>query len=156
RFATRAFRRPADNAIVDRLAKFAERVYSNEGETFESGVAQAMTVILASPRFLFREEGVEPAQTAQHPLVDEYSLASRLSYFLWSSIPDDELLHLAETRQLRTNLEAQVRRMLADRRAEEFSRQFVGQWLQARDIETVTINAFAVMSRDQVRDPEVD
>ena len=69
--------------------------------------------------------------------VDEYALASRLSYFLWSSMPDDELIRLAGEHKLRANLPAQVERMLADPRSEEFVRHFVGQWLQARDIETV-------------------
>ena len=92
-----------------------------------------MTVVLASPRFLFREEGVVPAPTGTHPLVDEYALASRLSYFLWSTMPDDELFRLAGEGKLRANLPAQVKRMLADPRSSEFVQNFVGQWLQARD-----------------------
>ena len=85
------------------------------------------------------------------PLIDEYALAARLSYFLWSSMPDEELFRLAGANKLRENLHAQVTRMLADARSEEFVRHFVGQWLQARDIESVQINAFAVISRDDVR-----
>ncbi len=156
RFATRAFRRPVDEATVDRLAALAERASAQEGRTFEAGIAQAMAAVLASPRFLFREEGIEPGSTDRYPLIDEYALASRLSYFLWSSMPDDELFRLAGEHQLRKNLSAQVERMLADPRSEEFARNFVGQWLQARDIETVVINAFAVVGRDAVPDPEAD
>ena len=129
---------------------------ASEGQTFEAGVAQAMAAVLTSPRFLFREEGVEPGSTGRYPLVDEYALASRLSYFLWSSMPDDELFRLAGEHKLRENLQAQVDRMLADPRSAEFIRNFVGQWLQARDIETVLINAPAVIARDQAPDPEAE
>src|SRR5262249_32133582 len=95
RFATRAFRRPVDDDYLDRLVPLAEKISSQKEQAFEAGIAQAMTVVLASPRFLFREEGVEPAAPGMHPYVDEYALASRLSYFLWSSMPDDELFRLA-------------------------------------------------------------
>ncbi|APW59097.1 DUF1592 domain-containing protein [Paludisphaera borealis] len=155
-FARRAFRRPADEATVDRLAALAEREYSREGRTFEAGVAQAMAAVLASPMFLFREEGLEEGSSDRYPLIDEYALASRLSYFLWSSMPDAELFRLAEEHALRKNLAAQLKRMFADPRSREFVRHFVGQWLQARDVETVPINAFAVIHRDQPFDPEAD
>jgi mono/diheme cytochrome c family protein len=153
-FAARAFRRPVDDESVDRLVRLAESHYTRDGQTFEAGVAQAMTVVLASPRFLFREEGTVPGSANGHPLVDEYALASRLSYFLWSSMPDAELFRLAGANQLRENLPAQVARMMADPKSSEFVRQFVGQWLQARDVESVEINARAVMSRDEVQDPQ--
>ena len=153
RFAEKAFRRPVDDATKDRLAALAEAVASQEGQTFEGGVAQAMAAVLTSPRFLFREESAEPGAPGRYPLVDEYALASRLSYFLWSSMPDDELIRLAGEHKLRANLQAQVDRMLADPRSEEFVRNFVGQWLQARDIETVLINASAVISRDRAARP---
>jgi hypothetical protein len=156
RFAARAFRRPADSATADRLAALAGSVYSQEGETFESGVSRAMTAVLASPRFLFLEEGTGPAPPTLHPYIDEYALASRLSYFLWSSMPDDELLRLAADRKLRENLPAQVKRLLADAKSKEFVRNFTGQWLQARDIETVIINTFAVVSQDEPPDPEAE
>jgi hypothetical protein len=155
RFATRAFRRSVDDATVNRLAGMAERVYTRPGQTFEAGVAQAMTVVLASPHFLFREEEVESGPANLHPLLDEYALALRLSYFLWSSMPDEELFRLAGAHQLRKNLHAQVARMLASRRSGEFVRHFTGQWLQARDIDTVEINARAVMQRDEPPDPAV-
>jgi hypothetical protein len=156
RFAAKAFRRPVDEPTKDRLAALAEATSAQGGLTFEAGVAQAMAAVLTSPRFLFREEDVEPGSTGRHPPVDEYALASRLSYFLWSSMPDDELIRLAGEHKLRENLHAQVQRMLADPRSEELMRQFVGQWLQARDIESVIINAPAVISRDEVPDPDAE
>ncbi len=153
-FASHAFRRPVDQDTTARLVRLAESVYSKSGRTFEAGIAQAMTVILASPRFLFREEASSPGTSGEHPLIDEYSLASRLSYFFWSSMPDAELQQLAATGKLRENLKPQVARLLADPRANEFVRNFTGQWLQARDIQTVPINARAIITRDEVPDPK--
>jgi mono/diheme cytochrome c family protein len=148
-FATRAFRRPVDDATVRRLVGMAESVSSEPGSTFEAGVAQAMVAVLASPRFIFREEDVEPLRPGQvNPFVDEFALASRLSYFLWSSMPDDELFRLAATGQLRARLPAQIDRMLADPRSAEFVSNFTGQWLEARDIDTVQINPIAVYLRE--------
>lgn len=156
RFASRAFRRPVDLATLDRLVTMAESVYRAEGQSFEAGIAQAMTVVLASPRFLFREEGIDEGSKDRYPLVDEHALASRLSYFLWSSMPDEELFELARRGALRANLPAQLARMLADPRSGEFYRHFPGQWLQARDIESVPVNAFAVLRRDEKPDPEAE
>src|SRR5262249_26134680 len=111
-FATRAFPRPLDAATVDRLVRLAEATAAKPGKTFEAGIAQAMVVVLASPRFLFREEGMVPGSADKHPLLDEYALASRLSYFLWSSMPDEELFRLAAVNRLRANLSAQLDPML--------------------------------------------
>jgi len=98
---------------------------------------------------LFRVEESEPSRpTPSHPLVDEYALASRLSYFLWSTLPDDELFRLAQRAELRKNLVAQVKRMLADTRSQELIENFTGQWLQVRDVEGIDINARAVLGRD--------
>ncbi len=154
RFAGRAFRRPAETETVDRLVNLAESATGRDGHTFEAGVAAAMTAVLASPRFLFREEGIVAGPTNSHRFIDEYALASRLSYFFWSSMPDEELWRLAAEHKLRENVTAQVKRMLADDRSREFVRHFTGQWLQARDIDAVNINAFAVVSRDQKPDPD--
>jgi hypothetical protein len=170
-FATKAFRRPVDDRSLDRLASIAENSYREPGKRFEDGIAQAMIPVLASPRFLFRVEEAEmsagasdsdqaqsktarPTQNRSPTLqlglpVDEYSLASRLSYFLWSTMPDAELLHLAEQHQLRKNLASQVKRMLADPRSEALVENFVGQWLQVRDVEGIDINVFAVLARDR-------
>jgi hypothetical protein len=115
-----------------------------------------MTAVLASPQFLFREENIESDHPPGiQPFVDEYALASRLSYFLWSSMPDDELIRLAAAKQLRQNLSAQVKRMLADPRSDGLIKNFTGQWLQARDIETVAIDSRAVLEREDEKDPEV-
>lgn len=156
-FVQKAYRRPVDVKTLDRLVTLAEGAYSQPGKTFESGIGQAMIAVLASPRFLFREEGIDaeaglPAAT--HPFVDEYALASRLSYFFWSSMPDDELFRLAGERKLRANLAAQKTRLLADKKSEAFVRNFVGQWLQTRDIETVTIDARQVLFRELAPPPE--
>src|SRR5262249_3365919 len=123
---------------------------------FEGGMAQAMTVILASPRFLYREEMTIPNSTDRYPLVDEYTLASRLSYFLWSSMPDEELFQLAAENKLRANLSAQVARLLADKRSSEFTRSLSGQWLQTRNMDSANVNAFAVMAKDRPMDPKFD
>jgi hypothetical protein len=151
KFATRAFRRPVDKKTVERLATLAERLYQQPGKTFEAGVAHAMVAVLASPRFLFR---LEHAQTASKPgsdkfaSIDEYSLASRLSYFLWSTMPDQELTELAARGELRRNLAAQVKRMLADERSEKLFQNFTGQWLQTRDVEGISVNARVILARD--------
>ncbi len=155
KFATKAFRRPVDEATTNRLVVLAESISSRSGQTFEAGVAQAMTAVLTSPRFLFREEP-QSRSSERFPEVDEFALASRLSYFLWSSMPDDELFRLASEGKLRANLKPQMARMLADGRSGEFFRNFVGQWLQARDIDSVIINAPAVILRDEPPDPEAE
>jgi hypothetical protein len=155
-FVTRAFRRPVDSATLDRLVGLAEATAAKPGQTFEAGVAQAMIAVLASPRFLFREEATLSPATGRYPLVDEYALASRLSYFLWSSMPDEELFRLAGQNKLRQYLSSQVARMLADRRSGELMRNFAGQWLQARAIETANVSAAAVLAREQPADPKAE
>ena len=108
-FARKAFRRPVDDKTVDRLAALAENVYSQPGKTFESGIAEGMVAVLASPRFLFCEEAVATSDgKGPYPLVDDYSLASRLSYFLWTSMPDEELFDLAGAGRLREEFPAQL------------------------------------------------
>jgi hypothetical protein len=116
-----------------------------------------MVAALASPQFLFRSEGTEPASNdTVYPLVDEYALASRMSYFFWSSMPDEELFRLASAKELRKNLSAQTDRLLADPRSEALIKNFTGQWLQARDIETVQIEARTVLAREAKFDPEAE
>src|SRR4029079_12085021 len=83
-----------------------------------------------------------------HPLLDEYALASRLSYFLWSTMPDDSLYQLAERGELRKNLPAQIERMLKDDRSDALVENFAGQWLQSRDVQSVSIDARIVLARD--------
>lgn len=156
RFARRAFRRPVDARTVDRLADIAEASYQLPGRTFEEGIGQAMIAVLASPRFLFRVENVEPepshlGRPRTHAPIDEYALASRLSYFLWSTMPDDELFRLADAHRLRAELPAQVKRMLADPRSRSLIQNFVGQWLQVRDLDGMYFNERAILRREGIR-----
>ncbi|HEY2343323.1 MAG TPA: DUF1592 domain-containing protein, partial [Chthoniobacteraceae bacterium] len=149
RFMKRAYRRPVAEAQIDRLVALAEKTYTQPGKDFEDGIAQALVPVLASPRFLFRVEEAEPSDAAKrYAAIDEWALASRLSYFLWSTMPDEELFRLAERHELRANLGAQVTRMVADSRADALVANFTGQWLQTRDVEGIDINAAAVFSRD--------
>jgi hypothetical protein len=152
RFANRAFRRPAADATVNRLVSIAESVYTQPGKRFEDGVARAMVAVLAAPRFLFRVEDVEATTSGEaYPLVDEFALASRLSYFLWSTMPDGELVALAGKGELRKNLASQVKRMRADPRSEALTRNFVGQWLEVRDVEGMFLNERVILKREGVR-----
>lgn len=150
-FARRAFRRPVEPARVGQLVALARAVYGDPARTFEEGVGRAMMAVLASPRFLFRVEGAAGPATGRSVPVDDHALATRLSYFLWSSMPDAELFRLADAGTLRAALPGQLRRMLADPKAQAFARDFTGQWLQARDIETIPINARAVLGPDAPR-----
>jgi hypothetical protein len=139
--AERAFRRPVDEPTLTRLVTLAESIAKQPKMTFESGIGHALAAILASPRFLFRAEvQPEPNNAGKVIPIDEFALASRLSYFLWSSLPDDELIKLAREGKLRANLRAQVDRLLADARAQRFVENFVGQWLQTRDVEGVNVD----------------
>ena len=156
RFATRAFRRPADERTIDRLVAIAEEAYAKPGVSAEQGLARAMVAVLASPRFVFRVEQTEPVKPGELIApVDEHALAARLSYFLWSSTPDDELLNLAARGELRNHLPVQVKRLLADPRANALTENFVGQWLQARDAEGISIDARSVLARDNGQEKEL-
>jgi hypothetical protein len=141
-FVSRAFRRPVVESDITRLVSIVEEIDKLPGKTFQDGIKQAISACLASPRFLFRVEiQPEPNNPAKIVPLDEYALASRLSFFLWTSVPDDELLSLAFNNKLRANLRPQVERMLADPRARRLTENFVGQWLQARDVSTAPISA---------------
>ena len=129
RLLSQAYRRPATPAEVATLTKLADQTMT-DGGTWEAGIQRAVTATLCSPKFLFRVELDDRPQLKElHPL-DEFQLASRLSYFLWSSMPDQELFDLAAKRQLAVNLDAQVRRMLKDTKADALVRHFAMQWLQ--------------------------
>ena len=142
RVATRAFRRPVDEKSLDRLTTLAMNTAALPGKSFEAGVGQAIQAILVSPRFLFRAESQpRPDDPLEVHSIDEFALASRLSYFLWSSVPDEKLIAQASTGTLRKNLRSEVERMLADDRAERFVGDFVGQWLQTRDVEGIQIES---------------
>jgi len=133
-FTRRAWRRPVEPAEIDRLLKLYA-VSRENGDSFEAGVKLALKAVLVSPHFLFLGESSALAKTAVQPL-DDFALAARLSYFLWSSLPDDELLGLAERGQLRANLPGQVRRLLASPKSRALVDNFAGQWLQIRSLET--------------------
>jgi hypothetical protein len=134
--ATRAYRQPVDTEHLSVLMDFFEQGRSQGG--FERGVETALQRILSSPQFIFRFErdpdGVSPA--SPYPISD-LELASRLSFFLWSSVPDDELLDLASRGRLSRPavLEQQVQRMLADPKAAALIENFAGQWLYLRNLE---------------------
>ncbi len=128
-----AYRRPVEDAEVGRVMKVVDAAVAR-GETLEAGTKLGMKAVLASPRFLFRVEREQAgAGTAK---VDDYELASRLSYFLWSSMPDEELMGLAEHGKLHEAevLAGQVKRMLADGKSRALAEQFAGQWLGVRDL----------------------
>ena len=137
--AKRAFRRPVTQAdIAEPLEQYGKE--RKAGGAFDDGIRVGLARILTSPSFLFRSEQ-SPASLpvgAAHRISD-LELASRLSFFLWSSIPDDELLNLAIANKLRSPgvLDTQVRRMLADPRADAMMEAFTGQWLQLRNLDKV-------------------
>jgi hypothetical protein len=138
--AKRAFRRPVTKTDLEPVMAMYAKERAAGGD-FDSGIRVGVARILTSPSFLFRSEQ-SPANLAvgaTHP-VSDLELASRLSFFLWSSIPDDELLNLAVAGRLRSPgvLDAQVRRMAADPRADAFMNAFVGQWLQLRNLDKMT------------------
>ena len=142
--ARRAYRRPASDGDVETLLAFYRTGRQDGG--FERGIQEALARLLVSPRFLFRlERDPEGIAADGAYAIGDLDLASRLSFFLWSSIPDDELLDAAGAGTLRDPevLEAQVRRMLADPRAAALARNFGGQWLHIRNLRAVDPDASA-------------
>lgn len=139
-FARRAFRRPVQPTEVDRYLKIAD-LAKQQGESFEEQIAIALQAILVSPDFLFRIETDHPVtQAAMAFPIGQHELATRLSYFLWASTPDEALLSAADRGVLRQPavLSAQVRRMLKDPKAATIAEEFGGQWLQVRALESLT------------------
>ncbi|MFN8572148.1 MAG: DUF1592 domain-containing protein [Gemmatimonadaceae bacterium] len=143
RLGTRAYRRSLTSHDVSGLMTFYVR--GSKAGGFEEGIRTALQAMLASPYFVFRfETAPRDAPPGTDYRIGDYELASRLSFFLWSSIPDDELLNLAAAGKLSApaTLEAEVRRMLADPRAEALATRFGGQWLRLQDIEKVRPDVF--------------
>jgi hypothetical protein len=132
-FTRRAYRRPVAADELERIMALYDRSAAR-AEPFEESVKLALKAVLVSPHFLFRVEN-EPSTPGVHR-VSPHELASRLSYFLWASMPDDELARLADTGRLAepTVLEAQAKRLLADERARSFIEDFTGQWLGTREV----------------------
>jgi hypothetical protein len=131
--AHRAYRRPPTANDVAALMKFVR-----SEKNVEQGIQLALQAMLVSPHFLFRiERDANPTDPAKIHPVTEVELASRLSYFLWSSMPDDELLELAKAGKLRASLDPQVKRMMADPKSSALADNFAGQWLELRNLEVV-------------------
>lgn len=140
RLLPRAYRRPVSQPEVDALVRVVELSQQKRGKSFAEAVRDGVATVLTSPHFLYLEEPTG-ADDKPRPLSD-YELASRLSYFLWSSMPDAELFELAAQHKLRNPqvLSAQVRRMVADPRAAQFVESFVGQWAKAREFNSATVD----------------
>jgi hypothetical protein len=134
--ARRAYRRPVTEEDLESLMVFYKSGRDSEG--FEGGIEAALRRILSSPNFIFRFER-EPANAGQTYRISDLELASRLSFFLWSSLPDDQLIKLAGQGRLRDPaiLDQQVRRMLADPRSKELTRNFASQWLYLRNLQSI-------------------
>jgi hypothetical protein len=131
----RAYRRPVTEQEIASKLSLVD-VARKEGDTFEEGVRLAVQAILASPDFLFRIESDPKTPSVTTRSLNDYELASRLSYFLWASMPDEELYRLANDQKLRQPaiLEAQVRRMLADPKSQNLVDNWASQWLQLRNL----------------------
>lgn len=139
RLASRAYRRPATGDEINRLLKLVRLAKAN-GDNFETGIQLALQAILVSPHFLFKIE--QPVQAGGTRELNDYEVATSLSYFIWSSMPDDQLFKLAHQKKLRSgsNLRTEVKRMLADVRSAELVKNFMGQWLQLRNLQDASID----------------
>ncbi|BCU77284.1 DUF1592 domain-containing protein [Luteolibacter sp. LG18] len=134
KFARHAFRRSPHPGEVERYLRFVD-VAGSQGQGIEHGIRLALEAMLVSPSFLFREEPVQGGGRADKIVqLGEHALASRLSYFLWSSMPDDRLLDLADAGQLRKHLDEEITRMIGSPKSERFISNFGGQWLQLRNL----------------------
>jgi hypothetical protein len=131
-FIPRAFRRPVAEPKLQKYVSFLHSKVTNDRCAVEDALRQSLLAVLCSPEFLMLQESPGP--------LDDYALASRLSYFLWRSMPDQTLLDLASEKKLRSveKLRGQVERMLRDKRAASLTEQFLGQWLGLRQIDATT------------------
>jgi mono/diheme cytochrome c family protein len=137
RFLRRAFRRPVEPGELDRHVALVTAELA-AGRSWEAAVHWAMQAALVSPKFLFRLEPDESPTASDVQPLDPFALATRLSYFLWSSMPDDELLEQAESGRLAADLAGQVRRMIADPRSTALVEGFAMQWLQLRRLDFIS------------------
>jgi uncharacterized protein DUF1592/uncharacterized protein DUF1588/uncharacterized protein DUF1585/uncharacterized protein DUF1595/uncharacterized protein DUF1587 len=147
--ASEAYRRPANKEDVESLMEFYGE--ARRGHDFEAGIKAAIQALLASPKFVFRFETAPPsARPGQSYRISDADLASRLSFFVWNTLPDAELIKAASANTLHTPavLEKQVRRMLADPRAEALSTRFASQWLRLQDVEKIHPDALLFPSFD--------
>jgi hypothetical protein len=151
RFLPRAFRRPVEAEEIDDWVSWVLRLQEKDRLSGIEAVKKGVKAVLCSPEFLFIQEPEATSDAGKPRPLNEHELASRLSFFLWSSMPDDQLLKLAAAGKLHEpqTLAAQVRRMLADPRGMGFVRNFTGQWLKVRDFDkTVTDLRFRSYSAD--------
>jgi hypothetical protein len=138
-FAPRAFRRPVSKEEMDGLMKFAALSFAHAGESYDQATGLAIRAALMSPEFVFRiERDPQPDGTGKVFEITEYQLASRLSFFLWSTMPDDALYVAARDIQLRATLDKHIARMLKDPRSISLTKDFLGQWLEIRGMQEVT------------------
>ncbi len=139
-FVEKAFRRPVSEQEINRLLTFVDMALA-DGGSFEQGMQLAVQAVLVSPHFLFRWE-LDTRPSGDEPIreLTDWELASRLSYFIWSSMPDDELRRLAKRGELSKPdvMQAQIRRMIADPKSNALIENFAGQWLQIRNLNGVT------------------
>lgn len=150
----RLWRRPVTEADEDRFVALAGGLDGNN-QQFEKGFANVLTAMLASPKFLFRSESQpEPNNPGKIVPIDEYALASRLSYFLWQSAPDQLLLDLAAKGELRKNIRPQVDRMIGDGKTRRFVSSFTGQWLQTRDLDLVYVDPRRILGIKDSKEAE--
>jgi hypothetical protein len=152
RLAEQAYRRPVDATDVSGLTKFYQQG-RKEGGNFEAGIRMALQAVLASPQFIFRlEEAPATAKPGQNYRISDFDLASRLSYFLWASVPDKELLNAAMQGTLKNPVvfEKQVRRMIADPHSEALATRFASQWFRLQDIDQIKPDALAYPAYDHI------
>lgn len=135
-FLPRAYRRAVTAEEIDEIMKFASLSFTHDGELFDKATALCIRAALMNPEFLFRiERDPNPDGAGKAYQLNEYELASRMSYFLWATMPDDELFGVAYNKKLREDLEVQVKRMLKHPKAVSLTREFLGQWLEIRSLE---------------------
>jgi hypothetical protein len=141
KFATRAFRRPTTEDEISRMMKLFAAARA-DGQSYEKALKTPMAAILCAPHFLFRIEPPPPGNKEKVYAISDYALATRLSYFLWSTMPDEELFGLAAAGKLRQPgvLEAQLKRMMADPKSQAFVANFAGQWLELRILDDYEVD----------------
>jgi hypothetical protein len=145
-FASRAFRRPVNNDETQRLLNIWRDAYASSKD-FQQSIAETLVVVLTSPQFLFH---IEQSQGPELEDLNDWELASKLSYFLWNTMPDEHLLRLASKGQLRPSLDSEVDRMIADPRFRQFANEFSSQWLSLDKFAVVETDAkrFSKLTRD--------
>tara|TARA_Y100001934_G_scaffold80594_2_gene100061 strand:- start:653 stop:2176 length:1524 start_codon:yes stop_codon:yes gene_type:complete len=135
-FASRAFRRPVTREEADSIYLTWKATYAESGD-FVQAIKDALLVTLTSPQFMFL---IETSDSPKAEKLGEFELASKISYFLWNTSPDVELLDLAASKQLERSLDAQVDRMIADARFEDFATEFATQWLSLEKVDVVEVD----------------